>query len=74
MSVEAGIKRDNIASSIRRPAALPFSSIGGPHWRTRSQRGARAKTILQSISDTLHGVEIDAGLPGFPQTLVDGFA
>jgi adenine-specific DNA-methyltransferase len=34
------------------------------------QRGARAKTILQSISDTLHGVEIDAGLAKLSQTLL----
>src|SRR5882672_5989607 len=31
---------------------------------------ARAKTILQSISDTLHGVEIDAGLARLSQTLL----
>ena len=29
------------------------------------QRGARAKTILKAINDTLHGVEIDAGLASF---------
>lgn len=34
------------------------------------QRGARAKTILQSINDTLHGVEIDAGLAKLSQALL----
>ena len=34
------------------------------------QRGARAKTILQSINDTLHGVEIDAGLAKLSQASV----
>jgi adenine-specific DNA-methyltransferase len=34
------------------------------------QRGARAKTILQSINDTLHGVEIDTGLAKLSQTLL----
>src|SRR6266481_8382822 len=34
------------------------------------QRGARAKTILQSINDTLHGVEIDAGLARLSQALL----
>ncbi len=34
------------------------------------QRGARAKTILQSIKDTLHGVEIDAGLAKLSQALL----
>ena len=34
------------------------------------QRGARAKTILQSINDTLHGVEIDAGLAKLSRALL----
>src|SRR3984893_6305024 len=34
------------------------------------QRGAGAKTILQSINDTLHGVEIDAGLAKLSQALL----
>jgi adenine-specific DNA-methyltransferase len=34
------------------------------------QRGARAKTILHSINDTLHGVEIDAGLAKLSQALL----
>jgi adenine-specific DNA-methyltransferase len=34
------------------------------------QRGARAKTILQSINDTLHGVEIDTGLARLSQALL----
>lgn len=34
------------------------------------QRGARAKTILQSINDTLHGVEIDVGLAKLSQALL----
>jgi adenine-specific DNA-methyltransferase len=34
------------------------------------ERGARAKTILQSIKDTLHGVEIDAGLAKLSQALL----
>jgi len=34
------------------------------------QRGSRAKTILQSINDTLHGVEIDAGLAKLSQALL----
>jgi len=34
------------------------------------QRGARAKTILQSIKDTLHGVEIDAGLAKLSHALI----
>lgn len=34
------------------------------------QRGARAKTILQSIKDSLHGVEIDAGLAKLSQSLM----
>jgi adenine-specific DNA-methyltransferase len=34
------------------------------------RRGARAKTILQSINDTLHGVEIDAGLAKLSQALL----
>ena len=34
------------------------------------QRGTRAKAILQSISDTLHGVEIDAGLAKLSETLL----
>ena len=34
------------------------------------QQGARAKTILQSINDTLHGVEIDAGLAKLSQALL----
>jgi adenine-specific DNA-methyltransferase len=34
------------------------------------QRGARAKTILQSIKNTLHGVEIDTGLAKLSQALL----
>ena len=34
------------------------------------QRGARAKTILQSINDSLHGVEIDAGLAKLSRSLL----
>jgi len=34
------------------------------------QRGARAKTIIRSINDTLHGVEIDAGLAKLSQALL----
>jgi adenine-specific DNA-methyltransferase len=34
------------------------------------QRGAGAKTILQSINGTLHGVEIDAGLAKLSQALM----
>ena len=34
------------------------------------RRGSRAKTILQSIKDTLHGVEIDAGLAKVSQALL----
>jgi adenine-specific DNA-methyltransferase len=34
------------------------------------RRGSRAKTILQSINDTLHGVEIDAGLAKLSQALL----
>jgi adenine-specific DNA-methyltransferase len=34
------------------------------------QRGARAKTILQFINDTLHGIEIDAGLAKLSQSLL----
>ena len=34
------------------------------------QHSARAKTILQSIKDTLHGVEIDAGLAKLSQALL----
>lgn len=34
------------------------------------QRGVRAKTILQSINDTLHGVEIDAGLAKLSEALL----
>lgn len=34
------------------------------------QRGARPKAILQSINDTLHGVEIDAGLAKLSQALL----
>jgi adenine-specific DNA-methyltransferase len=34
------------------------------------RRGSRAKTILQSINETLHGVEIDAGLAKLSQALL----
>ena len=34
------------------------------------RRGARAKTILQSVNDTLHGVEIDAGLAKLSKALL----
>jgi adenine-specific DNA-methyltransferase len=34
------------------------------------RRGSRAKTILKSINDTLHGVEIDAGLAKLSQALL----
>ena len=34
------------------------------------RRGAGAKTILQAINDTLHGVEIDAGLARLSQALL----
>jgi adenine-specific DNA-methyltransferase len=34
------------------------------------RRGSRTKTILQSINDTLHGVEIDAGLAKLSQALL----
>lgn len=45
------------------PLAERISALG-------RRRGARAKTILQSINDTLHGVEIDAGLAKLSRTLL----
>lgn len=45
------------------PLAARIASLG-------RQRGIHAKTIVQSITDTLHGVEIDAGLAKLSQTLL----
>jgi len=61
--VEAGIKpgQDRIldpasgGAAFLVPLAERISALG-------RRRGARAKTVLQSINDTLHGVEIEAGL------------
>ena len=45
------------------PLAERISTLG-------RRRGASAKTILQSINDTLHGVEIDAGLAKLSHALL----
>lgn len=45
------------------PLAARIAAQGRRH-------GSRAKTILQSINDTLHGVEIDAGLAKLSQALL----
>jgi adenine-specific DNA-methyltransferase len=69
--VEAGIKpgQHRILDPASGGAAflVPLAAHIAAHGR---QRGARAKTILQSISDTLHGVEIDAGLAKLSQALL----
>jgi adenine-specific DNA-methyltransferase len=46
---------------------VPLAARIAEHGR---ERGARAKTILQSIKNTLHGVEIDAGLARLSQSLL----
>jgi adenine-specific DNA-methyltransferase len=69
--IEAGIKpgRHRILDPASGGAAflVPLAAHIAAQAR---QRGARAKTILQSINDTLHGVEIDAGLAKLSQALL----
>ena len=69
--INAGIKpgRDRILDPASGGAAflVPLAARIAAQGR---QRGARAKTILQSINDTLHGVEIDAGLAELSQALL----
>ena len=69
--VEAGIKpgQHRILDPASGGAAflVPLAARIAAHGR---QRGARAKTILQSINETLHGVEIDAGLARLSQALL----
>lgn len=69
--VEAGIKpgQHRILDPASGGAAflVPLAAHIATHGR---QRGARAKTILKSIKETLHGVEIDAGLAKLSQALL----
>ena len=69
--VETGIKpgQHRILDPASGGAAflVPLAARIATHERGR---GTRAKAIIQSINDTLHGVEIDAGLAGLSQALL----
>jgi adenine-specific DNA-methyltransferase len=69
--IEAGIKpgQDRILDPASGGAAflVPLAARVAAQGR---RRGLRAKTILQSINDTLQGVEIDAGLAKLSQALL----
>jgi adenine-specific DNA-methyltransferase len=69
--IEAGIKpgQDRILDPASGGAAflVPLAARIAAQGR---RRGSRTKTILQSINDTLHGVEIDAGLAKLSQALL----
>jgi adenine-specific DNA-methyltransferase len=69
--VEAGIKPGEHRILDPASGGAAFLVPLAAHIAARGRRrGARAKTILQSINDSLHGVEIDAGLAKLSRSLL----
>jgi adenine-specific DNA-methyltransferase len=69
--VEAGIKPGQHRILDPASGGAAFLVPLAAHITARGrERGVRAKPILQSIKDTLHGVEIDAGLAKLSQALL----
>jgi adenine-specific DNA-methyltransferase len=69
--VEAGIKLGEHRILDPASGGAAFLVPLAAHIAARGrQRGARAKTILQSINNSLHGVEIDDGLAKLSRSLL----